>query len=221
MSTPRRFSQVPYQGPPGSTELVLVRHGASADAVEGEDFELLDGHGDPPLSDIGREQAELVGARLARQSFDALYVTNLRRTVETAAPLARLSGLVPVVEADLREVRLGEWEGGLFRQKVADGDPVAVRMLTEERWDVVPGAETADGFSGRIRRAIERVAASHPGQRVVAFSHGGAIAEVLAQATRSTPFAFLMSDNTAIARVVLTPERSILRGFNDTAHLEA
>ena len=150
MSTPRRFSQVPYQGPPGSTELVLVRHGASADAVEGEDFELLDGHGNPPLSDIGREQAELVGARLAHEHFDALYVTTLRRTVETAAPLIRLTGLVPLVEADLREVRLGEWEGGLFRQKVADGDPVAQKMLTEERWDVVPGAESTAEFTDRI-----------------------------------------------------------------------
>jgi probable phosphoglycerate mutase len=146
MSTPRRFSQVPYQGPPGSTELLLVRHGASADAVEGEDFELLEGHGNPALSDIGREQAELVAARLARQQFDALYVTTLRRTAETAAPLVRLTGLEPIVEADLREVRLGEWEGGLFRQKVADDDPVAVRMMTEERWDVVPGAESSAAF---------------------------------------------------------------------------
>ena len=220
MSTPRRFSQVPYQGPPGSTELLLVRHGASADAIEGEDFELLEGHGNPPLSDIGREQAELVGARLALEKLDAVYVTNLRRTSETAAPLVRLTGLQPVVEPDLREVRLGDWEGGLFRQKVADADPVAVRMLTEERWDVVPGAESPIAFSTRIRNGIERIAAAHPDSRVVAFSHGAAIAEVLHQATGSRAFAFLMSDNAAIARLVLTPERWILRGFNDTAHLE-
>jgi probable phosphoglycerate mutase len=197
-----------------------VRHGASADAIEGEDFELLDGHGNPPLSDIGREQAERVGARLALEKIDALYVTNLRRTAETAAPLARLIGIEPVVEPDLREVRLGDWEGGLFRQKVADNDPVAVQMLTEERWDVVPGAEAPDDFSSRIRRGIERIAAAHPDARVAAFSHGAAIAEALRQATGSRPFAFLMSDNTAIARLVLTPERWILRGFNDIAHLQ-
>src|ERR1019366_2118396 len=121
---------------------------------------------------------------------------------------------------DLREVRLGDWEGGLFRQKVADADPVAVRMLTEERWDVVPGAESPIAFSTRIRNGIERIAAAHPDSRVVAFSHGAAIAEVLHQATGSRAFAFLMSDNAAIARLVLTPERWILRGFNDTAHLE-
>ena len=220
MPTPRRFSQVPYQGPPGSTELLLVRHGASADAVEGEDFELLDGHGNPPLSDIGREQAELVGARLALEKPDALYVTTLRRTVETAAPLVRLTGLEPGGEAGLREVRLGEWEGGLFRQKVVDADPVAVRMLAEERWDVVPGAESPVEFTSRIRTAIDRIALAHPDGRVVAFSHGAAIAEALAQATGSRPFAFLMSDNTAIARLVLTPEKWILRGFNDVAHLQ-
>jgi probable phosphoglycerate mutase len=221
MSTPRRFSQVPYQGPPGSTELYLVRHGASADAIEGEDFELIEGQGDPPLSEIGREQAELVAERLADQKFDALYVTTLRRTVETAAPLIRRTGLTPVVEPDLREVFMGEWEAGLFRQKVADADPVAVQMLAEERWDVVPGAESAGAFASRIRRAVERIAAAHPDSRVVAFSHGAAIGEVLAQATGSRPFAFLMSDNTAIARLVLTPDKWILRGFNNTAHLPA
>lgn len=219
MPTPRRFSQEPYQGPPGSTELYLVRHGASADAVEGEDFELIEGQGDPPLSDIGREQAELVAARLAHHRFAALYVTTLRRTAETAAPLVRLTGLTPLVEPDLREVFLGEWERGQFRQKMADADPVAVRMMTEERWDVVPGAESPAAFGARVRNAVERIAAAHPDSRVVAFSHGAAIAQVLADATGSRPFAFLMSDNTAIARLVLTPDRWVLRGFNDTAHL--
>ena len=196
-----------------------MRHGASADAIEGEEFELIEGQGDPPLSAIGREQAELVAERLSHLTFDALYVTTLRRTVETAAPFIRLSGLTPQVEPDLREVFMGDWEGGQFRQKVADADPLAVRMLTEERWDVVPGAEAGPDFSTRIRAAIERIAVAHPGARVVAFSHGAAIGEALAQATGSRPFAFLMTDNAAIARLVLTPERWILRGFNDTAHL--
>ncbi len=210
---------MPYEGPPGSTELYLVRHGASADAVEGKEFELVEGQGDPPLSPIGREQAELVAERLSRHTFEALYVTTLRRTVETAAPFVARTGLTPQVEPDLREVFMGEWEGGQFRQKVADADPVAVRMLTEERWDVVPGAEASAVFSARIRGAIERIATAHPDARVVAFSHGAAIGEALAQAAGSRPFAFLMSDNAAIARLVLTPERWILRCFNDTAHL--
>ncbi|HSZ36440.1 MAG TPA: histidine phosphatase family protein, partial [Acidimicrobiales bacterium] len=64
MTSPRSFSQRPYVGPPGSTELLLVRHGASADSVEGETFGLVEGQGDPPLSEIGRHQAEVVATRL-------------------------------------------------------------------------------------------------------------------------------------------------------------
>ena len=219
MTSPRSFSQRPYVGPPGSTELLLVRHGASADSVEGETFELVEGQGDPPLSEAGRHQAEQVGLRLAQEPFDALYVSTLQRTVQTAAPLVARSGMTPVVDADLREVFLGEWEGGLLRLKAADEDPLFEKVMAEQRWDVIPGAESREVFGGRLRRAVERIAAAHPGGRVVVFSHGAAIGEILAQATGSTPFAFVGPDNASISKLVVTPHRWIIRGYNDTAHL--
>ncbi len=219
MTPPRTFSQRPYVGPPGSTELLLVRHGASADAVEGEAFELVEGQGDPPLSPVGRHQAELVARRLVAEPFDGMYVSTLRRTAETAAPLVERTGMHPVVDADLREIFLGEWEGGHLRQKAADGDPTFEQVLREQRWDVIPGAESREVFGGRLRRAIERIAGTHPGGRVIVFSHGAAIGEILAQASDSAPFAFINADNTSISRLVVTPERWIIRGYNDTAHL--
>jgi len=206
-------------GPPGSTELLLVRHGASADAVEGEAFELVEGQGDPPLSEVGRHQAERVALRLVADPFDGMYVSTLRRTTETAAPLVERTGIHPVIEADLREVFLGEWEGGHLRQKAVDRDPMFEQVLREQRWDVVPGAESREVFGGRLRRAIERIADAHPGGRVIVFSHGAAIGEILAQASDSDPFAFINADNTSISRLVVTPERWIVRGYNDTAHL--
>jgi probable phosphoglycerate mutase len=219
MPVPRTFSQQPLQAPPGSTEVLLVRHGASADAIEGTPHELLEGQGDPPLSPIGREQAELVGARLAGGDCAAIWVSTLRRTAETAAPLARRTGLTPVVDADLREVFLGEWEGGILRMMSADGDPVFTQVLAEQRWDVIPGAESREVFGGRLRRAVECITAAHPGGRVVVFSHGAAIGEILAQATGSAPFAFVGPDNASISKLVVTPDRWIIRGYNDTTHL--
>jgi 2,3-bisphosphoglycerate-dependent phosphoglycerate mutase len=221
MSPPRTFTQQPLQRPPGSTELLLVRHGASADATEGTSHELLEGQGDPALSPTGRQQAELVGARLGGGDYAALYVSSLRRTAETAAPLAQRTGLDPIVDPDLREVFLGEWEGGLFRQKVADLDPVAQRMFAEETWAVVPGAESAEAFASRLRAAVTRIGAAHPDSCVVAFCHGAAIGEILAQAAGSRPFAFIGADNTSVSRLFITPDRWIVRGFNDTAHLAA
>jgi probable phosphoglycerate mutase len=219
MAPPRTFSQRPLQPPAGSTEVLLVRHGASADATEGTSHELLEGQGDPALSPTGREQAERLAARLAGGDYAALYVSTLRRTAETAAPLAQRTGLVPIVDPDLREVFLGEWEGGLFRQKVADLDPVAQRMFAEETWAVVPGAESADAFAARLHGAVSRIGAAHPDDRVVVFCHGAAIGEILAQASGSRPFAFIGADNTSISRLFVTPDRWIVRGFNDTAHL--
>ena len=148
-------------------------------------------------------------------------MTSLRRTAQTAAPLAAKLGLTPQVEPDLREVNLGEWEAGLFRKMVADNHPVAERMWAEERWDVIPGAEPAEMFAARTGGAIRQIAAAHPDQRVAVVVHGGVIAVVLAMATGSRPFAFLGADNASISRLVITPQRWVLRGYNDTAHLES
>ena len=218
--TPRVHRQARYQAPPGATELILVRHGESAPAVEGESFPLLDGHGDPPLAPDGREQAERVADRLANEQIDAIYVTTLQRTAETAAPLAARLGVSPVVEGDLREVFLGEWEGGLLRQKFADRDPIALQVTEEQRWDCIPGAEPTDAFADRIRAAIERIHAAHPGQRVAVFAHGGTIGEVLRQASGARAFAFIGADNGSISHVVVLDDTWVVRRYNDTAHLD-
>lgn len=220
MLPPEVHRQIRFEAPAGAVELLLVRHGESEAAVEGRPFPLVDGHGDPALSDDGVEQAERVGERLAGAGIDAIYVTSLRRTAQTAQPLAQRLGLTPIVEADLREVHLGEWEGGLFRKKVRDNDPIAIEMYTQQRWDVIPGAERGEAFSARVRAGIERIAAAHADQRVAVFAHGGTIGEVLAQATASAPFAFSGADNGSVSQLVVTPERWIVRRFNDTAHLE-
>jgi len=201
-------------------ELVLVRHGESEAYLDGKSFALVGGHGDPPLSAQGLEQAGRVSTRLGTAGIDAIYVTTLRRTVQTATPLAQHLGMDVQVEADLREVYLGDWEGGLFRKMVASGDPVSQRMLAEERWDVIPGAEPTAAFAYRVRAAIERLAAGHRGQRVAAFTHGGVIGQALALATGSRPFAFIGADNASISRLVITSDRWIVRGFNDVSHLD-
>jgi probable phosphoglycerate mutase len=216
---PTAFRQRRFVPPPGATELLLVRHGQSEAYQDGRPFSLVNGQGDPSLSEDGAAQAIRVCDRLAAEGVDAIYVSNLRRTAQTAAPLAAQLGLTPRVDADLREVHLGEWEGGLFRKMVATGHPVSLRMRTEERWDVIPGAEPAAEFANRIRAVIERLVPAHPGQRVAVFTHGGVIGEALALASRSRPFAFIGADNASISRLVITDELWIVRGFNDTGHL--
>ena len=216
---PPAFRQRRFEPPPGATDILMVRHGQSEAYIEGTLFALLDGQGDPPLSDQGQAQARMVCARLAGADIGAIYVSTMRRTAQTAAPLARELGVTPAVDAGLREVHLGDWEGGVFRKNVAEGHPIALRMMAEERWDVIPGAEPAASFAGRVRGAIERIAAAHPDKRVAVFTHGGWIGQALALATASRPFAFTGAENASISRLVITSERWIVRGYNDTAHL--
>ena len=216
-----RFPQRPFAAPPEATEIVLVRHGASADAIEGEAFPLIGDHSDPPLSPVGRRQAEAVGEHLSGEPLRAAFVTPLRRTAETAAPLCSRIGLDPVVMEGLREVHLGEWEGGEFRIRAARRDPLVRRVFEEQRWDVVPGAERMHAVAGRVRAGIgEIVRAVGPGATAAAFLHGGVIGEACRQATGSRALAFVHADNASISRLVVFPSgRWLLRTFNETAHL--
>lgn len=219
--TPEGFRQHRFVVPPEATRILLVRHGESAPAHPDRPFPLVDGHGDPPLHPDGIVQAEAVGRRLAGERVDAIYVTTLRRTHETAAPLASALGLEPVVEADLREVHLGDWEGGGLRVRAAAGDPIYLDAIARQRWDAIPGAESLDAFDERLQRGLARIVAAHPGGSVVAVVHGGVIGQLLAHAVGLEGFAFVGADNASISELVVIGGRQVLRRFNDTAHLES
>ncbi|MBW3608230.1 MAG: histidine phosphatase family protein [Actinobacteria bacterium] len=219
----QRYEQEDYSRPPGSIEVVLVRHGASQAAVEDQPFELLEGQADPPLSPAGERQAQAVAEHLAGEPLAAIYVTPLRRTAQTAAPLAKLTGLGPVVVPELREVHLGELDGGAFRIAVRRRDPRVAEVFRAQRWDVIPGAETMEAFQARTRSGLQRIAEGlPPGATVAAVVHGGVIGELCRQASGSRPFAFVHADNGSLTRLVLLPEPQRhwwIRSFNEAAHL--
>jgi probable phosphoglycerate mutase len=213
--------QLKFTAPPGAATLLLVRHGESAPVREGEEVPLLEGQSDPDLDPVGVEQAERLAQRLGDGSIGAIYVTPLRRTAQTAAPLAERLGLEPRVEPDLQEVGLGEWEGGLFRKHVREGHPIALRMREVQRWDVIPGAEPGERFAARVRAGIERIAQAHPDERVVVVVHGGTIGMALSTALGipERPLALSWADNGSISELVVFGDDWIIRSFNDTAHL--
>ncbi len=222
MSEPS-YPQRPFAVPADATEVVLVRHGASQAHVPGERFPTIEGgHSDPPLSPEGEQQARRVGARLAAgPPPHALFVTPLQRTGQTAAPLMAATGLEPTVVPELREVHLGEWEGGELRVRLTHGDPLIGELFAQERWSVIPGAEDQEAYAARVGAGLERVvAAAGPGTSVVAVVHGGVIGELCRQATGSRGFAFIHADNCSITRLVVFADgRRLLRSFNDTSHL--
>jgi 2,3-bisphosphoglycerate-dependent phosphoglycerate mutase len=215
------YRQRAFAVPRDATELIVIRHGASAALEPGETFELVEGHGDPPLAPEGVEQANRVAERLHGEPLRALFVTPLQRTAQTAAPLVTATGLRPQVIDDLREVHLGDWEGGEYRRRMHERDPIAMKALMEERWDAIPGAESMDSLSARVAAGLDTMlAAIGPGGTGAAVLHGGVIGELCRQVTQSRPFAFIHADNCSLTRIVaFSTGHRLLRSFNDTAHL--
>ena len=216
------YRQHRFVTPPGATELLLIRHGESQPAFPGPPFPLTDGRaGDP-----GRARRRRAGTAGGGPAGHPAHRRDLRHPPQAdradgraAGPPARL--LVPNVERQLREVGLGDWEGGLYRKRVAENGPLVQRMLAEGRWDVIPGAEPAEEFAARVRDAIERLAAAHPDQRLAVVTHGGVIGQVMALASGSRVFAFIGADNGSISHLVVRGSHWTVRGFNDTAHLDS
>ena len=98
----------------------------------------IQGQLDPPLSDEGRQQAALVGARLGGRRFAGFYTSDLKRAFETAQVIGASLGLAPEPNQSLREIFLGAWEG-LRTEEIADRFPEAWACWVEEPdWDCVP-----------------------------------------------------------------------------------
>jgi 2,3-bisphosphoglycerate-dependent phosphoglycerate mutase len=219
-TTPVTHRQTRYARPAGSTEFLLVRHGASEPFVDGQPFPLRDGHGDPALDELGRVQAQRLVPRLLREQIDSVYVTTLRRTTETIAPYLQATGRTAEVIADLREVFLGDWEGGLLRSHFAAGHPIAQRVIEDGEWGHVPGAETTAELRDRCVRSILALHARHPDQRVVCVVHGGVIAVLCSWATGAPPSYHWGAENGSVHSLVVHGNDVRLHLFNDTSHLD-
>ena len=215
----KEYPQHRFVVPDGAVDVLFIRHGETIPARPGVSFPMKDGHGDPPLRAEGEAQAVAVGEALKGEHFDALYVTSLQRTHQTLAPLAAHKGMTPIIEPDLREICLGDWDGGLYRIKAAENAPEFQRARADQEWGHIPGAETTAQLRARVERGLHRLMENHMDQRIAFCVHGGVIGAIMSIATGCQPFALMGAANGSFHRVVLTKERFIVRSFNDCNHL--
>ena len=196
-------------------ELWLVRHGESTWNLARR----FQGARDAPLSDRGRAQARALAGRLAGERFEALYTSPLARARDTATACGERLGLPPVPVDGLREIGLGDWEGLPVETVVERYGEHHRRWLETPGDHPPPGGEAVVSLIARARLAIEAIRARHAEGRVLAVSHGGAIASVLVGCLGLGPNAIwrLRLENTSITRLRL-PEGRLL-GLNDTRHL--
>jgi probable phosphoglycerate mutase len=197
------------------SEVLLIRHGRSADVVPGTPESL-----DPPLSDVGARQAARLAARLDGRPLDAVYASNLARATATAGYLARPRSLRVTTRADLREVHLGDWEGGGFRQRAASRDPEFMRFAAAGRWDAIPGAEPDEELRARAVAAVDDILARHPDGSVAVVCHGGLINAYLAELLGIERSFVAVIENTSVTIVRAGDDgQRVLVTVNDCHHL--
>ncbi len=158
----RRPDHWPGGSNPEIVRLILWRHGQTRFNAERR----FQGQTDAPLNDVGRQQAARAARYLAAFHPDAIFSSDLSRAAETAAALARLTGLPVQLDKDLRERGGGEWEGKTdteIREQYPDG---------YASW-VPAGGESVDSVANRAAAALERIADSMPGGSLaVVVGHG-------------------------------------------------
>ena len=142
--------------------ILLVRHGQSEWNASGR----WQGQADPPLSELGEEQA--VAAARALGMVDAIYASDLVRAHHTAELVAAQLGADVVVAPNLRERSAGEWEGRT-RAEIEAGWP---GFLESGRRPA--GYEPDDSVLERVLTALEAIAAAHDGD-VLVITHGGVV----------------------------------------------
>lgn len=157
----------------------LLRHGQSEWNAAGR----WQGHGDPPLTELGRRQAREVAPEVAARVRAAgrpvrLFSSDLRRAVETAAAVARHLELAATALPELREHDIGAWSG-LTRAEIAVRDPEALAAFDRGDPDVrLGGAESRREMRERVRRAVEGLAGAHPEHDLLLAVHLGVILAV-------------------------------------------
>ncbi|GAA1640779.1 bifunctional RNase H/acid phosphatase [Nocardia ninae] len=200
------------------TRLLLLRHGQTELSVQRR----YSGRGNPPLTELGREQAARAAKMLAAKGgISAVLSSPLSRARETAeaaataldAPLTVLDGLI--------ETDFGEWEGLTFLE-AAERDPELHARWLGDASLPAPGGESFDQVRERVDAVRRDLVGLYPGANLVVVSHVTPIKTLLQLALGVGPSLLyrLHLDLASLCIAEFYPDGgSSVRLVNDTSYL--
>jgi 2,3-bisphosphoglycerate-dependent phosphoglycerate mutase len=200
------------------TQIIIVRHGQTQWNIR----KIRQGHLDSELTDKGVAQARALGQRLARESFTALYSSDLGRALHTARMIAAVTGHEIVTDERLRERHLGVFQG-LSGDEIKDKHPEEYRLhRTLGPEYVIPGGESVRQQVARNVDCLDEIALKHPGEKVVVVTHGGVVSGLFRHALdipldAPRRFEFV---NAGLNVFAYEEGHWILRTWGDVSHLD-
>lgn len=200
------------------TTIYMIRHAEA----EGNLYRIVQGQHNSFITPRGHRQIACLAERFKDVQLDALYSSDLRRTVTTAGAITKYHALQMQLTERLREINLGVCEGMSFGD-MYKFDPVQMDNFNNDpaQWRA-PGAETFAECTERIVSAVTEIAVKNDGKTVAVVSHGMAIrsllAHILGVASRDIP-SLPHGDNTAVSKLIFDNGVFSVEYYNDNSHL--
>jgi probable phosphoglycerate mutase len=217
----RRLSFVTRNCFMDSTRIFFVRHGQSQGNAEGR----FGGHTETPLSVRGLRQAGAAARTLASEKITAIYSSDLPRAVQTAEPLAHLTGLEVKRTTAFRERSIGVMEGLTFAEAAEQHPEQYAALIRRDFEHVILGGESYRQTLDRASEKLDHVIEQHRGGRICIFSHTGTICILILHlmgaldAPELRPV-WIKTTNCGITRIELRTDGFVrIINVNDTRHI--
>lgn len=200
------------------TTIYMIRHAEA----EGNLYRIVQGQLNSFITPRGHRQIACLAERFKDVALDALYSSDLRRTVTTAGAITKYHDLQMQLSERLREINLGVCEGMSFGDMYRF-DPVQMGNFNNNpaEWRA-QGAETFAECTERIVSAVTDIAKANDGKTVAVVSHGMAIRSLLAYilnvASVDIP-RLPHGDNTAVSKLIYDSGAFTVEYYNDNSHL--
>jgi probable phosphoglycerate mutase len=183
----------------------------------------IQGHLDIPLNAIGQWQAQRLARTLAASDpIHAIYSSDLLRAHDTARAIASATGAPLATHPGLRERCFGIFEGKTYVEIEALWPEESLRWRQRDPHWAPQGGESLVQVRERIALTLDELAARHLGQQIVLVAHGGVLDQLYRAATGQdlqAPRTWQLT-NTAVNRLLWTPQALSLVGWADTTHLD-
>ena len=197
-------------------ELYLIRHGQSEGNISVVSV-------DPPLTDLGKEQAQLVATRMSTLNIDAVFCSPLTRALQTASFIGDALKLPYHVVPDLAE----QWGNGpwdvLGSQEIQCRFPrTIVPPEMSEPWWPPRAEEETDAYARASRvEAFLRARYEATDKHVMVVSHGTFGAILISTILGALPCGYtrFSQRNACVSQIEMLPGRVKLRYLNDVSHL--
>jgi len=200
------------------TKVYLARHGQT----EWNKKLTFRGRIDVPLNEAGHREARALSDALKDKNIEAIYTSPLRRSIETAQPIAKFFYLEIVPVQGLIDINYGDWEGLTFSEvKKRYSDQYDE---WEKKPDLIrfPHGETLDEAKERSFRAFISIVEKNPGKSILIVPHR-VINKVLLCALlglSNSHFWEIKQDTGCINLIEYVNNKFILSLMNDTCHLK-